>query len=50
MLPKKHLLSTEKRKEKQEEQSIVIFYELYIYRKVIFIIRTIYNNFDIKIS
>jgi hypothetical protein len=50
MLSKKHLLDTQKRKEKQEEQSIIIFYELYIYCKVIFIIHTIYSNFDIKVS
>jgi len=27
-----------------------MFYELYIYCKVIFIIRIIYSNFDIKVS
>ena len=36
MLPKKRLSDTQKRKEKQEQQSIIIFYELYIYCKVIF--------------
>jgi hypothetical protein len=40
MLPKKYLSGTQKRKKKrkQEDQSIVMFYELYIYYKVIFII------------
>ena len=43
MLPKKHLSGIQKKrkKRKQGEQSIVMFSEIHIYYKVIFIIHTI---------
>ena len=50
MLSKKHLSGTQKEKNKKNKVLLCFINYIYIYCKVIFIICTIFNNFDIKDS